>query len=271
MKLVHQVTSVLVLSLLLPGAANAQLVPPQQDHFLHFWQRPEGALGVDQFAYVDTPGNLIVSNALTVEAWVFWEGTDWQELQAATGADLDFMTLLCGQRAYAFQYRSTNPVDHPTPEGWTFFLQTDTQTVSDTGLIPLPLNQWAHLAATYDGTAVRVFLNGVQQAAVAATGNIPVLGDFSHECVGNDSGTAIFKVGLMSGFNGGMRQLRIWNIALSGAEILANADQHLTGTETGLVGYWPLDEPLDPAQAPNIVAAGPPYDLLITTKNPSGA
>jgi hypothetical protein len=193
---------------------------------------------------------------LTVEAWVFWEGSDWQEIQAATGTDVDFMTLFCGQRAYGFQYRSRD--EPPAPDGWTFFLYTETQAVQDTGLIPLPLNEWAHLAATYDGAMIRVFLNGIQQAEVAASGNIPVVGEFGFRCASAAPWTEIFNVGLKSGFNGGMRQLRIWNRALSEAEIVANAGLHLDGTESGLVGYWPLDGPLDPIQAPNKVAGGPP-------------
>ena len=36
----------------------------------------------------------------------------------------------------------------------------------------LPLNTWTHLASTYDGTTIRVFVNGVQAAASAATGSI---------------------------------------------------------------------------------------------------
>jgi len=190
MKLVQHVISVLVLSQLLPGAASAQLVPPPQDLFLHVYQKVDFCCGkIDdnmsgfdfwashsrhELAWVDTPGDQIVSDALTVEAWVLWEGSDFEEAQAATGVDMDRMTLFCGQKSYGFQ-RNTN--------GWTFFLQTSSGAFSDTGSIPLPLGEWAHLAATYDGAMIRTFLNGVEQTVTAASGTIPALGDaFPEQC-----------------------------------------------------------------------------------------
>jgi len=252
MRLAKNFVSNLLLILLVMGSANAQLAPPPQDLYFHFDQWPTGTT---EHAYADTPGNLIVSDALTVEAWVLWEGSDFEEIQSATGTDMDFMTLLCGQRAYGFRYRHDD--DPSAPDGWTFMLFTDTEFIEDTGLIPLPSNEWVHLAATYDGSMVRVFLNGIQQVEVAATGNIPVLGDLSGEC----GFTELFAIGPGRGFKGGIRQLRIWNRAVPEAEILANASLHLIGTEAGLVGYWPLDGPIDPYQAPNTVAGGPPRIL----------
>ena len=59
----------------------------------------------------------------------------------------------------------------------------------------------------------------------------------------------VFGIGLGMGFEGGVRQLRIWNRALSAAEIVANAGLHLAGNESGLVGYWPMDSALDLSQA----------------------
>ena len=38
------------------------------------------------------------------------------------------------------------------------------------GTTALPVNTWSHLAATYDGTTVRLYVNGVQVASAAKTG-----------------------------------------------------------------------------------------------------
>jgi len=247
-------------------------VPPAQDAYLHFTQRasfhnldlaPFTEVNHD-LAGVETPGDLIVSDALTVEAWILWEGSDWDEVQAATGIDMDTMTLFCGQRAYGFHYRWAEA------PGWTFFLQTDAATDSILGDIPVPLGEWAHIAATFDGVTVRTFLNGVQQHVEnVEPGSIPVTGDafLSQKLCDYPTEDAqfppsqIFGIGLGLGFSGGMRQVRIWNRALAEAEILANAGLHLSGTEPGLVGYWPMDDPQDPSQAANKVAGGPPLKL----------
>ena len=44
-------------------------------------------------------------------------------------------------------------------------------------------------------------------------------------------------------FNGCVSDCRVWNVARTPAEIQANYTNRLTGTEAGLVGYWPLKDP----------------------------
>jgi hypothetical protein len=263
----------LILGVTFSPLAEAQPQPPEQDYYLHFSQKIELSGGVaawdvsgHELAWVETPGDLTVSDALTVEAWVLWDGSDLEEIQLATGIDLNRMTLFCGQRAYGFYYRTPRK---PEVEGWTFFLQTDSTLVLDAGNIPLPIGEWAHLAATYDGATVKTFLNGILQHERPVSGTIPVVGTAfqQYDCPyfaysGGELEVAdTFGIGLGTGFEGGVRQLRIWNRALSAAEIVANAGLHLAGIEPGLVGYWPMDSALDPSQAPNKVAGGPPLIL----------
>ena len=172
----------LILGVTFSPLAEAQLQPPPQDYYLHVSQKIELSGGVaawdasgHELAWVETPGDLTVSDALTVEAWVLWDGSDLEEIQLATGIDLNRMTLFCGQRAYGFYYRTPRK---PEVEGWTFFLQTDSQTLLSTDEIPVPIGEWAHLAATYDSinSMGKLYVNGslVHQWPYLAGGTRPI-------------------------------------------------------------------------------------------------
>ncbi len=96
---------------------------------------------------------------------------------------------------------------------------------------PYPsLNTWHHLAATYDGAIIRLYINGVLAASLPQTGTITtnsnVLG------LGNQSGYAEY-------FGGYADEIRIWNIARTQTEIQSNMNKELDpATQTGLVSYY---------------------------------
>ncbi|MGH9908759.1 MAG: LamG domain-containing protein [Pyrinomonadaceae bacterium] len=72
------------------------------------------------------------------------------------------------------------------------------------------LNQWTHVACTYDRQFVRLYVNGVEVAAQAATQPIPAL---SHELwIGNHER-------FIRQFDGLIDEVEIFNRALSAAEI----------------------------------------------------
>jgi hypothetical protein len=48
--------------------------------------------------------------------------------------------------------------------------------------------------------------------------------------------------GIGYAFKGALSDVRVWNVERTAAEIANNKDKRLSGTETGLVGYWPMDE-----------------------------
>lgn len=84
----------------------------------------------------------------------------------------------------------------------------------------LPLNQWSHLATTFDGNIIKLYVNGTKVSELAYSGT-----------VGNTS--AIFSLGAnpaaTSGyieyFNGELRDSRIWTVARTESEISKNMYQ----------------------------------------------
>jgi hypothetical protein len=78
------------------------------------------------------------------------------------------------------------------------------------GTSAIPANTWTHLAATYDGSTLRIYVNGTQVSSLAATGTITT--STSPLRIG---GNAIWS----EWFNGLIDEVRVYNRALSAAEI----------------------------------------------------
>jgi hypothetical protein len=78
------------------------------------------------------------------------------------------------------------------------------------GTTPLALNTWSHLAMTYNGSSMRIYVNGVLAATRTQTGNTAV-------------STGVLRIGgnAVWGeyFAGSIDEVRIYNRALSAAEI----------------------------------------------------
>ncbi len=108
-----------------------------------------------------------------------------------------------------------------------FALQVGNATRKLTSLTRLTAGTWTHVAATYDGTSMKLYLNGVLDNTLAATGTVTANAPFS---LGrNNSSPRIL--------DGWLDELRAWTRALTPAEIAANACAVPAGTP-GLAGYW---------------------------------
>jgi len=106
-----------------------------------------------------------------------------------------------------------------------------------TGANPsLEIDQWYHIAATYDGQVMGIYLDG-NLLATKEVGSIPV---------GNSS-PLYFSYDDVSGYpyflSGKMDEVRIWNYARTGEQIQSTMYTSLTGFEAGLIGYWNFNEP----------------------------
>ncbi|MCZ6702547.1 MAG: LamG domain-containing protein, partial [Ignavibacteria bacterium] len=106
---------------------------------------------------------------------------------------------------------------------------------NSTSLYPHDGNTWMHVAATYDGTKLTIYINGIAEGtdsspfdSIKVNNNNLVIGADA-----NDTGIRLF--------DGAIDEVRIWNVARSEAEIRTTMCKKLSGSETGLVGYWRLD------------------------------
>ncbi|HNF01768.1 MAG TPA: LamG domain-containing protein, partial [Ferruginibacter sp.] len=95
-------------------------------------------------------------------------------------------------------------------------------------------NTWHHVAFTYDGSYVRVYIDGIQNFQQAASGVLT-----------SNAGTVDIGYGFANGnypFIGKLDEFRVWNVARTGTEIQNTMNGSLTGTETGLVAYYTFND-----------------------------
>jgi hypothetical protein len=98
------------------------------------------------------------------------------------------------------------------------------------------VNKWYHLASTYDGSTITVFVNGQAIASQKASGQLHI--DQSDLYIGK--GDSEYLHGEC--FHGQLDEIRIWNIARSQEQIQSAMNTTLTGKEDGLVAYWNFDD-----------------------------
>jgi len=93
---------------------------------------------------------------------------------------------------------------------------------------------WHHIAGTYDGSVVRVYLDGVEVGTSSFSGSIA--SNSSDMYIGNTPGFG----GRL--FNGKIDEVKVWDYARSPAQIATGRCCLLGGTESGLMGYWKMDD-----------------------------
>jgi concanavalin A-like lectin/glucanase superfamily protein/VCBS repeat protein/type IX secretion system substrate protein len=99
----------------------------------------------------------------------------------------------------------------------------------------LQQNVWYHIAATYDGLDIRLYINGTLEASqqsgtITATSNNVLIGAQHQSHVPN------------SFFDGEIDEVCVWNVARTEAEIRQMMRLTLRGSEAGLVSYWQFNE-----------------------------
>jgi Concanavalin A-like lectin/glucanases superfamily/Pentaxin family len=177
--------------------------------------------GVDGQVVVGAQAPLKMTNAMTLEAWI-------QPTRPVTTADT--RDVIMGREGEYLLARGGDGVIYyakATPTG-SFTWRT-------TGHV-VPSQQWAHLALTFDGTLVKLYDHGIEVFSETAAGNVGDANASQNE----------FRIGGRQAaaqlFQGQIDEVRVWNVARSAAEITASLNRPLTGNESGLAAYYPMNE-----------------------------
>ena len=104
-------------------------------------------------------------------------------------------------------------------------------------VMPLETDRWYHVAGTYDGNDVALYVDGSPVADAHAPGLT----------VGN-SKPLYLSYNDVSGYpyylTGQLDEVRVWNYARREQEIRSTMWRSLTGQEPGLVAYWDFEGPI---------------------------
>ena len=172
--------------------------------------------------YVNLPASAI-GGAITVEAWVYAKDSHryWQRIIDLGNGRINNNIVLgwYGSSGQMFMenYQGSSTIKIITNEIF-------------------PENQWTHVAAVTNSNGnAYIYWNG----QIKASGNIyPVVNTIRYnQYIGKSN-----WVPPDADFYGVFDEVRIWNKARTQAEIQADMNRQLIGTEGGLVGYWNFNE-----------------------------
>jgi hypothetical protein len=183
----------------------------------------------------DAP-SLRLTAGMTLEAWVF--------PTTVTGRWRD--VVFKGDDNYYLM--ATTPVGSAPGAGGIF-----SGSYGETfGASALPANTWSHLSATYDGTTLRLYVNGVQVASRAQTGTLATSANPL-----NIGGDAFYN----QYFAGRIDDVRVYNTALSAAQIQSDMNAPVTpGESTSAAAAATTSTPTSPtpsAPSPTPTASAP--------------
>ncbi len=156
--------------------------------------------GVNDWVTIDDVADLRLTTAMTIEAWVNPSSvSNWRTV---------IMKERAGELAYALYSSGQNRPSAYLLGG------------SATSPSAITVNTWTHLAATYDATTIRLYVNGVQRATAARTNALAASAGALRL-----GGNSIWG----EWFAGRLDDVRIYDKALTAAQVTADMNTPVGG------------------------------------------
>jgi hypothetical protein len=168
-----------------------------------------------------------IQRDITMEAWICasrqikWAGII-SKIFDTNATESGFCLTLDGQSGV---YCGIRTVGGPAQD---FYYSSGANTIT--------LNKWHHVAATYDGKQICLYVDGDMKMMQPYSGNI------------NHDPENFLTIGTYRDdnenfvFPGRIAEVRLWDIPRTQEQIKNTMNVSLQGDEEGLVGYWPMNE-----------------------------
>ena len=180
--------------------------------------------GLSDYVEVTDESAIIANvNQMTLSGWVYPRNTNagWPDFDGFFGfrneSDADFYLLQLNNYKVEGRLRSG---------GGVFTIETAENSISP--------DTWHHLALTYDGMDLILYINGIEAGTTGASGQI------SNMSVPLKIGSLGFQTWDFD-LDGQVDEVSLWDLALTEQEIQDYMYADLTGEE-GLLGYWNFNE-----------------------------
>jgi hypothetical protein len=181
--------------------------------------------GNGDYVLVEDSPSLDMTDGFTIAAWIYLETyTEWASV-VTKGMDANNYTIhqsgpVGGNDFGHLRFTGSSPALPVFP-----FLESDTQ---------IPLNEWHHIALTYDGENLIFYLDGVADGGGALEGPLEANDEALHIAADFPGGDEFW--------NGAIDELKIWNEALKAKHIRTAMNGHSSPVASGLAGLWRFDE-----------------------------
>lgn len=173
--------------------------------------------------YVDCGTINLSGSAITLECWVnvdLFQSND------------PFISTLIGTEVSASNIALLRLGDATlAPNKAQFVLLFGSSEIKLNGNTLLLTNTWYHIAATYDGSNMKIYINGILDASSSQSGSFTSFSTFN-----------IAKSLEGRYLNGKIDEIRVWTDARTEQEIRENMCQTIIGNEPGLVAYYKMNE-----------------------------
>lgn len=179
--------------------------------------------GFDEYIEVPHDASLNMTSGFTIAAWVYLEAyVEWASIVTKGTGDNNYTIHQSGPAGGSdyghLRFTGSSP-------NLPIFLESTTK---------IPLNEWHFVAISYDGTTLTFYYDGNADGGGTLPG--PLGTNTESLIIGADfPGAAEY-------WDGNLDEVRIWNVALSRAQVRAAMHGHANPRANALAAYWRFDE-----------------------------